>query len=219
VGRCALNIVPNWHGSHLLSSSPSLLDLLREQAAAGSELVLHGLEHRRQGRLTGPIWSRLRAELFAGDAAEFLSLGSEDAAGAVRRGFDIFAQAELPEPSTFCAPGWLLTRQAIAALAGTGIRRIAGMFSVVDLTSERRCWLPSIGHMGASTGQEAGVQLMNLLVGHTLVRAAGAVCVYLHPQRREQGSGERRTLAAVARLVDDGWVPTTYRELCEEGDE
>jgi len=217
VQRCVLKVVPNWHGSHPLSESPSLVELLRSQLAAGSELVLHGLEHRPHGPLRGTPWSRLRGTVFAPDAAEFLTLSPAAAARAVREGFDLLEEAGLPRPSAFCAPGWLLTGDIRAALAGAGIRYLIGMFSVHDLRTARTYRLPAIGYMGASPGQEAGIRLLNSMIRRTILPRAAVAKVYLHPQGGMHNAALCRTLAELANMVGrDGWVPTTYAGMSRE---
>jgi uncharacterized protein len=217
VQRCVLKVVPNWHGSHPISESPSLLELLRSQLAAGSELVLHGLEHRPHGPLRGNPWSRLRGTVFAPDAAEFLTLPPAAAARSVRAGFDLLEEAGLPRPSAFCAPGWLLTGDIRAALASAGIRYLIGMFSMHDLQTARRYWLPAIGYMGASPGQEAGVRLLNGIIRRTVLPRAAVAKVYLHPQGGMHNTALCRTFAELANMVGrDGWVPTTYAGMSHE---
>jgi predicted deacetylase len=217
VQRCVLKVVPNWHGSHPLSESPSLVELLRSQLAVGSQLVLHGLEHRPHGPLRGTPWSRLRGTVFAPDAAEFLTLPPTAAARAVREGFDLLEEAGLPRPSTFCAPGWLLAGDTPAALASAGIHYLIGMFSVHDLQTARRRWLPAIGYMGASPGQEARIRLLNGIIRRTVLPRATVAKVYLHPQGGTDNAALCRMLERLAKMVGrDGWVPTTYAEMSRE---
>lgn len=212
VHRCVLKVVPNWHGDHPLSSAPSLVELLQERCETGSELVLHGLEHRRQGPLRGPVHDRLRASLFAGDAAEFLTLAPDDALRSVRQGRELFAAAGLPAPTSFCAPGWLLAPDLRSALAEAGIRRVIGMFTVYDLETGCRRILPALGSMGAAPLHEAAIQL-----GNRIVRLAGLRAdiekVYLHPQGGTERPDVRRVLSQAQRMIAQGWQPATYREL------
>src|SRR5437763_246282 len=54
-------VVPNWHGGNPIASHPPLIELLRAQVTGGSEVVLHGLEHRARGQLSGAWLDRRRA--------------------------------------------------------------------------------------------------------------------------------------------------------------
>lgn len=215
VRRCVLKVVPNWHGSYPLPEAASFVALLRAELAAGSELVLHGLEHRRRGPSRGPWAGRLRAALFAGDAAEFLTLNPTEVGQAVREGLDLFARAGLPAPSTFCAPGWLFTVEAEQAIREAGMRWLIGMFSVRDLRTLRRRRVPGFGYMGAAPGQEFGVQILNRLVQRLAIDRATVAKVYLHPQGNLHSSALRWTLARLGEMVGRrGWRPATYAELC-----
>jgi predicted deacetylase len=222
VRRVALMVVPNWHGAAPLHSSPSFVSLLQAQVAAGSQLVLHGFEHRPAANrpFAGPWLSRVRARLFAADAAECLTLSADEMADALRRGVACFAQAGLPQPTTFCAPGWLYNAQTLAALRQTGFRSLIGMFTVRDAQDRRRAWTPAVGYMGAGPGQELGVQILNGIVQRTALRTASVASVYLHPQRDLAGAIVRQQLARLAAMIErDGWQPATYAEVCGDGDQ
>ncbi|MGI8827502.1 MAG: DUF2334 domain-containing protein [Chloroflexota bacterium] len=212
VHRCALKVVPNWHGAYPLPAARSLIDLLRAQHEGGSELILHGLEHRRRGALRGPLRLRLRGALFAGDAAEFLTLSAPELLRSVRWGRELFERADLPVPSTFCAPGWLVAPGSWNALTEAGIRHVIGMFTVYDLERSRRRYMPAVGYMGASPVHEAGIRLGNRLAwlasSHSTI-----VKIYLHPRGGAQGEGFRRVLAGVMRLIEEGWQPATYEQV------
>ena len=108
----------------------------------------------------------------------------------------------------------------MAALQQVGFRSLIGMFTVRDTQDHRRAWTPAVGYMGAASGQELGVQILNGIVQQTALRTASVACVYLHPQRDPAGAIVRRRLACLARMIErDGWQPTTYAEVCGDGDQ
>jgi len=213
VQRCVLKVVPNWHGAYPLPQENGFVELLRSTLAAGSELALHGLEHRTHGRPRGTAAGRVRATLFANQAAEFMTLGGTEAKEAVREGLRLFAQAELPRPSSFCAPGWLLHEDARKAIKESGMRLLLGMFCADDFATGRRFWIPGFGYMGVSSGHEMAVQLLNWLVTTLAIRRATVAKVYLHPQGNLHSTALRATLDKVARMVSQGWKPATYAEV------
>ena len=49
VRRYALLVVPQWHGEWVLTAHPDFTARLRERAAAGLEVFLHGLRHDEHG--------------------------------------------------------------------------------------------------------------------------------------------------------------------------
>jgi len=215
VRRVSLLVTPNWHGAAPLNVSHGFVDLLREQAATGSQLVLHGYLHQPApgAAFTGPWQRRLRARLFARDAAEFLTLAPVEAEEALRQGLADFEQVGLPRPTTFCAPGWLSNAAAEAALPRAGLRYLISMFGVRDLWSGWRISAPSVGYMGAGSKQELGVQTLNTLVRWTALPRASVACIYLHPQGQPSGPRVRRQIALASKLLARGWELATYADL------
>lgn len=219
--RLALKVTPDWRGASPLHASPSFVELLRAQVAAGSQLIMHGYTHQaRTGRVfQGPWLTRTRGRLFAGESAECLTLSSEEAEEALRRGLAEFDRAGLPRPTMFCAPGWLHNAATEAALRRTGFRYLIDMFLVRDLQTRRRIWTPAVGYMGAGAGQELGVRALNAMVRRAALPSASVAKVYLHPQGDSTGPIVRHWLAALERMIErDGWQPATYAEVCGDGD-
>lgn len=212
IDRLVLKVVPNWHGSHPLETADSLVELLRGEVVRGAQIVLHGYEHRRRGPLRGDPIQRTRAALFAGDAAEFLTLSREDAAAAIRSGVSVLTRAGLPTPSTFCPPGWLMSADAAMAAADAGMRQTVSMFSLRDLPSGRRRSLAGIGYMGAGPWQERGVGFLNALVSAAWLPRSPIARIFLHPQHlpnRQHDAIVRR----VSDLLERGWQPITFEDL------
>lgn len=219
IRRVTLLVTPDWHGAAPLRDAPGLVDLLHAQAAAGSQLALHGYTHQPYDArpFAGPRLSRMRARLFAAGAAEFLTLAAEEAEEALREGLAEFEQAGLPRPMMFCAPGWLTNAAAEAALTRAGLRYLIGMSDVRDLWSGWRIETPSVGYMGAGPKQELGVRILNRLVRWTTLRSAPVACVYLHPQGQPTGALVRSQLAYLSKLLARGWQPATYADLFGAG--
>ena len=216
VQRFALNVVPNWHGDHPLTSAPSLVDLLRSEVTRGSELVLHGLEHRPRGTGRAP-WERgVRATFFAGDSAEFVDLTGAEVSRSLEEGVEMLVRVGLPGPTGFSAPGWLLGPAGEAAVREAGLRYLVWMLSVHDLQRSRRHFVPAFGCMGVGPAHEAGVYLLNHLTIAATARTTRAKA-YVHPQGDPSGYAFRWTLARIAAMVSRrGWQPATFTELCED---
>jgi predicted deacetylase len=212
IERSVLYVVPNWHGAYPLAGSPSFVRLLRQQHEAGSELVLHGLEHQQRGPLRGPAQLRVRAGLFARGVAEFLSLTAPEVARGMQHARERFEALDLPAPSTFCAPGWLLAPDVTEALAAEGICRVAGMVSLIDLERSRQYLLPSLGYMGGGTIHETAISLSNRLVRLALPELS-AVQTYLHPQGSMESPAARAVVRTVQQLVANGRRPATFEDL------
>ena len=210
----SLKVVPNWHGVHPLSESPRLLTSVKAWHNAGSEIVLHGNEHRRQGAWRGSPIRRARAGLFAPDAAEFMSMDGIQAMKSVESALDELEKCGLSRPTSFSAPGWLLSDEAQNAIAESGFQYLIGMQSILDLKCGSLLWTPSAGFMGGGSLHEAGIAALGSLT-HPLVQRLGVIKVYLHPDV----SGRRRwlrTVMQIDRLLRDGWTATTFAALMNE---
>lgn len=192
-----------------------LLQLLHDERAAGSELVLHGWSHRADGRLRGSLADRLRGRLFAGGAAEFLSLDDTEVERRVLAGRDWLAEHEL-DADGFCPPGWLATGALAGALRGAGFRYEVTLRGLRDLERQRWVVLPPDGYMGAGRTQEAMIRLGAAVVSRPLRRllAAGVHRVFLHPQGARRSRDCARVLGRIGALVREHQA-TTYGALLD----
>lgn len=144
-----LKVVPNYAGSRPLRESPELVQLLRVEVAAGSELVLHGYTHRTAGPFSGGPAARVRARWFAPQDAEFLSLSPEEAESRLRAGLEELAACGL-KAAGFCAPAWLAPPWTVDLLRRLGFRYHVTMGSVHDSPQTGACprrgsarWVPA----------------------------------------------------------------------------
>ncbi len=204
-----LKVIPASPDGALLDH-PSFVDLLRAEAAAGSEIVQHGYAHRVVGSLRGPLLTRARGWLFARHDAELLSLDDDTLVERIAAGRRALATAGL-EARGFCAPGWLAPPGLPGLLRRLGFRYYVGMSALVDLDSERRHWLPWLGYVGADPLQEYLVGLGGRLFLAVGARAP-AIKVFLHPRQAPSSDACRASLCRLARLLR-GRRPTTYADI------
>lgn len=205
-----LKVIPNEHGHGDLRDYPALARLLAGEAAAGSEIVLHGYTHRVAGPARGSWATRLRARLFTGTAAEFLTLDAAQMAERLQAGRRILRDIGL-DSRGFCAPCWLAAPELPPLLRQSGFRYYTTMLTLVDLTASRRLWTPWLGYMGAGGLHErlAG------LGGRICLAAAASYPlfkVFLHPQGALTSTACQRIVDLLARLVR-ARRPVTYADL------
>ena len=205
-----LKVVPNADGKRDLRDDPELVRVLAAEVAAGSEVVLHGYTHRVAGPLRGPWSACLRAWLFAGPAAEFLTLDAPQMMERLAAGRQILQGVGL-EPRGFCAPGWLAPPELPQLLKQCGFHYYVSMATLWDLTAGSSLWTPWLGYMGAGAVQE---QLVGLGGRALLAMAASVpvVKVFLHPQGARQARACDRILHVLARLLRER-RPVTYGTL------
>lgn len=215
VDRLVLKVVPDWHGEYPLDNQGGLVKLLRDMVDSGSEIVLHGWQHRAVGSLRGSWEQCTRGKLFAGGAAEFLALNREQATQAVSLGQEMLARCGLAPAETFCPPGWLINEEALQGVRDAGIGHVIRMMSIEDLSSPQSTPAPSFGHMGVGGMQELGVRMMGARVRRSLGDKKVAR-VYLHPQTNHQDQFQERTFRDIAKLLSEDRQPATYRDLLHE---
>lgn len=115
----ALFVVPNWHGQWPLERYPGFVSWLRDRAAEGAEIVLHGERHDESG-LSRSRRDRLRAWGHTVREGEFLTLEAAAARARIDRGVALLRSLGLP-PIGFVPPGWLAREEGHAAVADAGL--------------------------------------------------------------------------------------------------
>lgn len=144
VTQYALLVVPQWHGDWDLHRHPEFTGLLRERAAAGAEVFLHGLRHDEQG-VRRSWYHNLRAWGRTDGEGEFLALPPAEAGSRLDRGLEMLHQAGL-EPVGFVPPAWLQGRDWSRLLRERQLAFTENSWAVFDVLSRVRlrasayCW-------------------------------------------------------------------------------
>jgi len=207
-----LKVIPRSADDARLRDAPRLVRLLRDERLAGSEIVLHGYTHRASGALRGAWPTRLRGRLFAGAAAEFLTLDRREMRRRLEAGREDLRDLGA-EPRGFCAPGWLAPAAIRPILRHLDFRYYVGMNTLHDLRTGRSRWMPWVGYMGADPWQERLVRLAGA-AQLTAAPFSPVVKVFLHPQHASRSDDLRRTLRVLGQLVRHR-KPTTYGQLLD----
>ena len=108
-------VVPNHWGDAPLQPGSAFATRLREWAANGIEMFLHGYYHRDAGQHSG-AGDRLRAGFMTAREGEFLGLSRVDAAARISHGRALIEDVIGREIDGFVAPAWLYGDGALAAL-------------------------------------------------------------------------------------------------------
>lgn len=115
----ALLVVPNWHGEWPLREHAHYAAWVRERAAEGAEVFLHGERHDEVG-LTRSWRDSQRAFGKTNREGEFLTLDHDAAAERIGRGLALFADLQLSAIG-FVPPAWLCKSGAHTACAAHGL--------------------------------------------------------------------------------------------------
>lgn len=115
----ALLITPDWHGSWPVEGFPEFGRWLRDCAAAGAEVMLHGERHDEVG--TRRRWrDHLRALGRTDREGEFMCLDEAEASERIRRGRDRLRRIGVT-PVGFVAPAWIAGPETYRAAARLGL--------------------------------------------------------------------------------------------------
>jgi len=218
VTRRVLKVIPAEEGADARRIA-AVEDLVRAEAAAGSEIVVHGWTHRADGPYRGALSDRMRARLFAGDTAEFLSIGPDEMRARLEAGRAWLERLGL-KPGGFCPPAWLAAPGLAREARATGFRYVITLRGLLRLQAatglQRRLDLPATGYMGAGSLQETLLRLGGAVLFQPLagMLASPARRVYLHPQGAAASSDCARVLDEIARLAQHH-APGTYADLVD----
>lgn len=211
VTRRVLKVVPRWEDRDDLLADEPLCTLLREEAARGSEIVLHGWTHTLDRPPVGSALQRWRVRLFAPAAAELAAFDDVPAMrDRIDRGTEVLRAAGL-SATGYCPPAWIAGPALDTALAAAGYRYVLRMTTVRDLMTDRTLRIPSVGYMGAGARQETGIELQRELTLRR-PRPPATVRLFLHPQGAPTSPACGRTLERLASLVRSH-RPMTYEEI------
>lgn len=207
--RPALLVVPDWHGRWPLEDHPAFIRWLRDRAAEGAEIVLHGERHDEAG-LPRRTADRFRAWGRTDGEGEFLTLRGAAAAERIERGLARLRALSL-EPVGFIPPAWLAREDAYYAVARAGLRFSEDDRSIRLFPSGRRLGSPVVRWSARTTLRARG----SVVVAHArwaLQRQARFPRIALHPQDLRH----EITAAAIGPTLDR-WrarhAPGTYTAL------
>lgn len=196
----ALLVVPDWHGQWPIERHARFMEWVRDRAADGAEIVLHGERHDEAG--SPRSWrDTLRAVGRTAREGEFLTLNEAGARERIARGLDRLAQHGL-SATGFIPPAWLAreSTHTVVRELGLGFSEDAGSVRVNGPARQppRRLAAPALRWSGRTTMRAWGSLAMaegrwRLLQRAPLLRLA------LHPQDLHHAVTARSVARDIAR--------------------
>lgn len=175
----ALFVVPNWHGEWPLAKHQKFCRWLRECAAAGAEIFLHGERHDEVGLQRSPI-DELRAFGRTNREGEFLTLDHDRAGDRIARGLQTLRAVGL-DPIGFVPPAWLAREATFRAVQDAGLRVSEDAGSVRVHTANRTHAAPAVRWSGRTAIRARASAIVASLRWNTQ-RHRPLVRLALHPQ-------------------------------------
>ena len=134
--RFAMLVVPNHWGDSPIRAGSSFASKLRDWAAAGAEILLHGFYHRDEQEHRG--LDRLRAKHLTASEGEFLGLSRAEATRRIVEGRALIEDITGGPIAGFVAPAWLY---------GPGARRALADCEIPLAEDHLRVWSPANGRL------------------------------------------------------------------------
>ena len=213
IRRRVLKVIPNEAGVGDIRADLDLVNLLRDEAAAGSEVVLHGYTHRSAGPPRGAPLLRLGVRLFAPKDSEFATLRHRESVRRLAVGRDVLGGLDLA-PVGFCPPAWMAPKSLDADLLAAGFRYIVRVAAITEVAADRRRWIPAVGYMGAPAGVERMTRFDNSVIPRSPF-GIDTLRVFLHPQRAQESAHCAAVLRALPHWAE-GRRAITYAEMLDE---
>ena len=108
VTKTSLLVVPNHHHRGHILDDAGFCRWLEGLAKAGHEVVVHGYYHQRTSRGDETTRQRWITNVYTMGEGEFYDLSREEAAELLARAKEDFSKLDVPAPTGFIAPAWLL---------------------------------------------------------------------------------------------------------------
>jgi len=136
VPSASLLVIPDHHHRGHMLADAEFGPWLREQSAAGHEVVIHGYHHQRTRRGEESLRDKLTTRFYTADEGEFYDLDRASATVLVTKARSEFQEIGVPTAG-FIAPAWLLSDEAECALRDLQCEYTTRLGDVLDLRSGR----------------------------------------------------------------------------------
>lgn len=205
----ALLVVPDWHGAWPLEAHPAFVQWVRDRAADGAEIFLHGERHDEVG-LPRRWIDHWRAFNRTAREGEFLTLDAPAARERIERGLARFARLGL-EPIGFIPPAWLARDACYAVAADCGLAFSESDTAVALLA--RRAWIDSpVVRWSGRTAFRARASAVVADLRWATQRRAPCVRIAFHPGDLDHPACAESIARALPRWLGDR-PATRYADL------
>ena len=143
VARCSLLVIPDHHHRGHMLADTGFCRWLESLAREGHEMVVHGYYHQRAERPQETWKKRTITRVYTQGEGEFYDLTREEAAVLLSRARNDFRQLDVPTPSGFIAPAWLLSTAASEAVREAGFRYPTYLTGVMDYHQHEEKFIPA----------------------------------------------------------------------------
>jgi predicted deacetylase len=137
VPSCSLLVVPDYHHLGRSLGDRAFVEWLRNLAALGHEIVIHGFYHQRARGAGESLRQKFVTRVYTADEGEFYDLDYEKAARRMHEAQKEFAENGF-HSTGFIAPAWLLGTEARRAAIDVGFRYTTTLSTVDDCATDKK---------------------------------------------------------------------------------
>jgi hypothetical protein len=211
VTRASLLVVPRWHGAAAFTGDAAFTRWLKDRAAEGHDICLHGWFHRA-GPAPGNAWQRLVSTRYTAGEGEFYRIDRETARERIRDGIAMLAgEAGLPVFG-FTPPAWLLSDAGRTALVEAGLSYSTTLGRVDLLRRGASVPAPTIVYSCRSAWRRL-VSRLWVRLWATVNADAPVLRIAAHPIDFTHAKIEASLLHRIDRALASGRTPATYRDM------
>ena len=205
----ALLVVPNWHGAFPLQGHPQFVQWVRERAAEGAEIALHGERHDevglpRRASDSWNAWGKTHGE------GEFLTLDAVAARERLERGLSLFRELGL-HATGFVPPAWLAREVTYEAAAAVGFDFSEDAQSIRLLSVSKQVHSPVV-RWSARTELRARGSVWVARVRTMAQRNSKFARIALHPGDLHHPATARSIVETLDRWLQDN-SPGRYADI------
>ncbi len=174
-------MIPNYHGNWPIEEYPEFCDFIKDYAANGGEVVLHGLTHLAEpsDAPKGPS-ARFSERFLTDNEGEFLLLEYGAARKRIEQGIEKFERALGCKPKGFIAPAWLEHRETGQALRDLGLEFHESHVHIHRFEADRKFIVPAVTFTGRSPSRALASTLYAEL-GRYVFSRGFSIRMALHP--------------------------------------
>jgi len=213
VRHCSLLVVPNYHHRGPSMHDRQFVSWLRDLAASGHEIVIHGYFHERPSRERESLFEKIITQLYTQGEGEFYNLGYDEALRRIKMASDEFQAAGL-KPRGFVAPAWLLSADGERAARDAELEYTTRLRNVRDLRSGETFPARSLVYSVRN-----GWRRTTSLIWNTALRRAlknnPLMRLSIHPPDFSHPAIWRQIIDLVSEMVPIR-TPTTYQDWVAE---
>jgi predicted deacetylase len=213
IRHCSLLVVPNYHHQGTSMQDRQFVSWLRDLAARGHEIVIHGYFHERPPRERESFLEKLITQFYTQGEGEFYDLRYDEALRRIKTAREEFHAAGL-KPHGFVAPAWLLSSDGEHAARDAEMEYTTRLRNVRDLRSGETFPARSLVYSVRNSWRRRTSLIWNAALRRVL-KNGPLLRLSIHPPDYSHPAVWRQIVDLVSEMAPIR-TPTTYQDWVAE---